>query len=244
MHMQMQPYVNRWMPFGSTADERVPRGRRFVVRAWERAVVLRDGVIVETLGAGAHRRWTARIVVHRVDMRPWVLQVPLQEVPTADGVTVKVTVAAQARVVDPVARLTAAVEGIELLYLRVQVALRETIASATLDEVVSGRRTVGARLVEAVGDTADTGITLERVEIKDIVLPSELKRAQAEVLLARAEGAAGLERARGEAAALRTLANAARLATETPALIELRLVQELGRTSGHTVVFGDRERVR
>lgn len=240
--MHMQTYMNRWMPFGPMASERVRRGRRFVVREWERAILLRDGVIVETLGAGAHRRWNARVVVHRVDTRPWVLQVPLQEVPTADGVTVKVTVAAQARVTDPVVRLTAAVEGIELLYLCVQVALRETIASVTLDEVVSGRGTVGARLVEAVGDTADTGITVERVEIKDIVLPSELKRAQAEVLLARAEGAASLERARGEAAVLRTLANAARLATETPALIELRLVQELGRTSGHTVVLGERAR--
>lgn len=239
--MHMQP-MYRWSNHAPFGGQRVRRGRRIVVNEWERVVLVRDGAVAGTLGAGAHRRWASGVVAHRVDMRPWVLHVPLQEVPTADGVTVKITVAAEARVVDPVARLTAGVESVELVYLRVQVALRDAVAVTTLDDLVGSRSGLGPRLTEAVGDTSATGIALERVEVKDVILPSELKRAQAEVLIARAQGIAGLERARSEAAALRALANAARLATETPALVELRLVQELGRSTGHTVVFGDRAR--
>ena len=82
------------------------------------------------------------------------------------------------------------------------------------------------------------GITIEQLELKDIVLPAELKRAQAEVLVARAQGLAALERARGETAALRNLANAARLVADNPALLDLRLLQQLATTSGHTVVIG------
>ena len=80
---------------------------------------------------------------------------------------------------------------------------------------------------------------LEQLELKDIVLPADLKRAQAQVLMARAEGLAALERARGETAALRNLADAARLCAGNPALLQLRLLQQLATGPGHTVVIGN-----
>lgn len=218
--------------------EALAPGTRIVVEPWERVVVLRHGAIVEVLGPGAHRRWVRRLRGRRVDVRPWVLHVPVQEVPTADGVTVKLSVAAEVHVSDPVVSVTTSASPVERLYLRVQVALRDVVATSSVEDVVTGRATVGTRLADAIGDVADLGLAVDRVEVKDVVLPADLKRAQAEVLLARAQGLAALERARAEAASLRTLANAARLATDLPALVELRLVQELGRTSGHTVVIG------
>lgn len=84
---------------------------------------------------------------------------------------------------------------------------------------------------------AELGLVLDQLELKDVVLPADLKRAQAQVLVARAEGQAALERARGETAALRNLANAARLCADNPALLQLRLVQQLETSSGHTVVM-------
>jgi regulator of protease activity HflC (stomatin/prohibitin superfamily) len=71
-----------------------------------------------------------------------------------------------------------------------------------------------------------------------VIFPAEIKKAQAEVVVARAQGLAALERARGETAALRNLANAAALLKDNPALLQLRLVQQLAATAGHTVVFG------
>ena len=54
-------------------------GRRAVVRQWEQALLFRHGVLVETLGPGAHRRWRKGFTFTRVDTRPSVLTVPTQD---------------------------------------------------------------------------------------------------------------------------------------------------------------------
>jgi hypothetical protein len=82
------------------------------------------------------------------------------------------------------------------------------------------------------------GIELLSVDVRDVMVPAELKRAYAAVVAARQEGAVSLERARGETAALRSLANAGRLLDDHPGLLSLRLVQELGAHGGNTVVLG------
>jgi regulator of protease activity HflC (stomatin/prohibitin superfamily) len=221
---------------GSGAPLRL--GRRVIVDAWERGLLFRDGAIVDSLGPGGHRRWRTRYTVRRVDMRPWLLTVPTQEVPTSDGITVKVTAAGRAKVLDPVTFVTAVQDTHAALYLAVQVAMREVVSAHTVEELLTGRSQLGAELGAAVRGAEELGVALERLEVKDIILPSDLKRAQGEVLVARAQGLAALERARGETAALRSLANAARLAEASPALLQLRLFQQLAANPGHTVVIG------
>lgn len=225
--------------FGAgSAGQRMPRGRRVAVHQWELALLFRHGLLETTLGPGAHRRWRAGFTLRAVDMRPWVLVVPTQEVPTADGVTVKVTVAGQARVADATAYVTAVRSADESMYLAVQVALRALVAGTTVEELLAGRTTLGEQLLGLVRGLDQLGLAIERLELKDIILPAELKRAQGEVLLARAQGAAALERTRGETAALRNLGNAARMAADNPAILHLRLLQQLESTSGHTVIIG------
>lgn len=222
---------------------RVRPGRALDVEPWQRAVLVRHGQVVGVLDPGRHRRLTSGHHAHVVDVRPTVRSLPTQEVPTADGVTVKVTLAAVVRVED-VERFVVGAQGADdVLHLALQVALREVVAVRSVDDLVSGRAALGAALDAAVraGDEpagAAVGLVVERVEVKDLVLPGELRRAQAAVLLARAEGQAALERARGETAALRSMANAARLVDDHPALLQLRLLQELGDSTGHTVVLG------
>jgi len=228
--------------FPDAGVSREPRslrqGATVVVAEWERAVLLRDGRVARVLEPGAHRVWQSRCRVRTVDMRPWVLTLPTQEAPTADGVPVKVTVAGHARVSDAVGYVTGARDPEQSAYLAVQVAVRELLAATTLDELVGGRAGLGARLTESVSDAERAGVAIDELVIKDIILPGELKRAQAEVMIARAHGLAALERARGETAALRGLLNAARLASDNPALLQLRLMEQLGASSGHTVIIG------
>jgi regulator of protease activity HflC (stomatin/prohibitin superfamily) len=166
------------------------------------------------------------------------VQVPTQEIPTADGLTVKVTVVGRVRVADPVVFVTAAQDVYASLYLSAQIATREVLAATTVEQLVAARREFGDALTGAVRDVDAFGLVLERLELKDVVFPAEIKKAQSEVLVARAQGVAALERARGETAALRSLANAARLAADNPALFQLRLLQQLDTSSGHTVVVG------
>lgn len=220
------------------APPRPPRlGIRATVHAWEQGLLFRDGVLVSRLGPGSRRLWSPRTTVQAVDLRPRVLRVPSQEVPTADGVTVKVTLAGQWRVTDPVRFVTGHEDPLAALYLAVQVALRDTLAATAVDEVVSARDQLRDRLLAAVQGLDDLGVVLDRLEIRDVVLPADLKRARAQVLIARAEGQAALERARAETAALRGLLNAARLVAEQPALVQLRLLQQAA-TPGTTLVVG------
>lgn len=215
-----------------------PPGRRVVVNPWERALLFRNGALVRTLDPGAYRHWARGYTLRRVDVRPWVLQVPTQEVPTADGVTVKVTAAGRVRVADPVIYVTASQDPVASVYLAVQVALRELVGARRVEELVAACAEAGRELTQAVRGVTELGLELDQLELKDIILPADLKRAQAQVLIARAEGLAALERARGETAALRNLANAARLCADNPALLQLRLLQQLAAGPGHTVVIG------
>jgi regulator of protease activity HflC (stomatin/prohibitin superfamily) len=225
--------------FGAEPAGRVlRRGRRLAVNQWEQGLLFRHGRLETVLGPGPHRRWGAGFTLRAIDMRPWVLVVPTQEVPTADGATVKVTVAGQAHVAEATTYVTAARDAEQGLYLAIQVALRELVATTTVDDLLTGRGDVGGRLVAGVRGLDALGIAVDQLEVKDIILPGELKRAQTEVLVARAQGTAALERARGETAALRALANAARMAADNPALMQLRLLQQLEASTGHTVVIG------
>lgn len=205
---------------------------------WERALLFRNGAVVRTLDPGAYRLWASGWSLRRVDVRPWILQVPTQEVPTSDGVTVKVTAAGRVRVVDPVTYVTASQDPLGALYLAVQVALRELVAAASVEDLLAARGDIGLQLLASTRGVEELGLAIEQLELKDIVLPADLKRAQAQVLIARAEGLAALERARGETAALRNLANAARLCADNPAVLQLRLLQQLSTGPSHTVVIG------
>lgn len=220
------------------AGRRLRWGRRVTVHEWEQGLLFRDGKLVDVLDAGSRRYWQQRLFLRRIDVRPWVLLVPTQEVPTADGATVKVSVAGRVKVVDPAAFVRGSRSPVEEVYLAVQLTLRELLASLSLDDLLAGRADLGERLLAGLGDLPDVGLAVEHLDVKDVVLPRELKSAQAEVLVARAQGLAALERARGETAALRSLANAARMAADNPAILQLRLLQQLESSSGHTVVIG------
>jgi regulator of protease activity HflC (stomatin/prohibitin superfamily) len=231
--------VHRQMQFAHPgAEQRLSFGARVTAREWERVLVFRDGALLDELTAATRRVWRSRAAARTVDLRPQVLALPTQEVPTADGVTVKVTVVAVTSTVDAVRYATTTPDPWGVTYLAVQVAVREVLSTTSVDDVLAARGDLPGRLTAAVRGLDDIGVVVDRVELKDVVLPVELRRAQAQVLLARAEGTAALERARGESTALRTLVNAARLAAEHPALLQLRLVQQLGATTGHTVVIG------
>jgi hypothetical protein len=69
------------------------------------------------------------------------------------------------------------------------------------------------------------------------MVPGDLKRVFAGVVAARKEGEASLERVRAETAALRNLANAGRLVEENPGLLQLRMLQQVGGSSGNTVML-------
>ncbi len=210
---------------------------RVVVQEWERVLVYRDGRFAEELGAGGHRRrrWRQRFV--RVAVRPRLLLVPGQEVLTADGLAVRTSLAVTCRTADPRLWHESVDDADALVYAAVQVALREAVAVRTLDDLLADRATLGDDVGgRAAATAASVGVVLDRVRLRDVMVPAELRHAAAEVATARAQGRAALERARAEVAATRALANAARLVAGSPALLQLRTLQAV-EAGGATVVL-------
>lgn len=221
-----------------SSGERLAPWQRRTINDWEKGLLYRHGRLDAVLDPGPVRRWGAGYTLRTVDTRARVVTLPMQEIASADGAALKVTVAAHVRVVDPVAYVTGAQDAHQSLYLAIQIALRDVVTASNLDEVLAGRGELSNRLLASLEPVDTIGLAVDRLAIKDIILPSELKKALAEVLIARAAGSASLERARGETAALRSLANAARMAADNPALVQLRLLQQLESSKGHTIVIG------
>jgi len=206
---------------------------------FERGLRYRNGRFAGVLGPG--RYWfskrTGRIA--KLDVRPVILAVPGQELLTSDGIAVKVSLLATYEVAD-VALATNNVQNyVQSIYSAVQVAVREEVAALTIEQLIAARSELGKKLLErSKQPMSEFGVTLNSVELRDVMLPGDIKRAFAQELAARKEGAAALERARGETAALRNLANAARMVEDNPALYQLRLLQQIGGSTGNTVIVG------
>jgi regulator of protease activity HflC (stomatin/prohibitin superfamily) len=205
----------------------------------ERGLRYRHGKFVSVLGPGRSWVYKASTTVRRVDVRPTIVSIPGQEVVCSDGVSLKVSLAATYQVTDPATAINSVESYVQALYITLQIALREVVGQATIDEVLEGRDRLSERIMELTVEPVSVyGITLMGCDIKDIMFPGQLKKIFAQEVQARKEGLAALERARGETAALRNLANAARMVDANPALIQLRLLQQLGSQGGNTVVLG------
>src|SRR4029450_8370487 len=122
-----------------------------------------------------------------------------------------------------------------------QTAIRAIVAGVTMEALLTQRVAIGAQLSELIAAQAEAvRVKIQGAEVRDVMLPGELRKAFGEVLKARQEGQAALERARGETAALRNLANAARLIGGQPALATLRFLQTLEASdAGQTFVMND-----
>ena len=174
-----------------------------------------------------------------IDGRPTSLVVPGQEILTADGVALKMSLTAHYVIADPVAAVTGDQDAVRALYVALQGGLRDALAGRTADEILVARGEIGPATGAAIASAlARIGVELLGVDVRDIMVPGELKRAFAGIVAARREGEAALERARGETAALRSLANAGRLVDDNPGLLQLRLLQQLEASSGTTLVVG------
>ena len=213
--------------------------RSALVSEHEHALLYRRGRLVWTLPAGLHRLWGRHVEVQRFDRRRQLLAVPTQELPTADGVTVKVTAQAVYSIVDPLALIRQDGNHQQTLYAAAQQAVRLAVVAQTLEQLNGSRPAIALAMREAMAGTcAGIGITVHEAVLKDVMPNAETRRALAAVAIARQEAQAALERARGEQAALRALANAARLIAEQPALAQLKSLQVLaeGLRGGASVV--------
>jgi regulator of protease activity HflC (stomatin/prohibitin superfamily) len=212
---------------------------RVTVFEYERALKYDRGRFVGVVGPGQSWIYRRRTTLQKIDIRPSFVSVPGQEVLSSDGVTLRVSLAAEYELADPAVAVNEVEDYQAALYLTLQLGLREIVGGTEIDELLERRGQLGAQLTELTKErVASLGLNVRSVDLKDIMFPGDLKKMFAQVVGARKEGLAALEKARGETAALRNLANAARMIEGNPSLIQLRLIQQIGASAGNTIVLG------
>jgi len=227
------------MMFGPQAGVRRGPFLKVTIFEFQRGMLYRRGRFVRVLEPGRYWLRARDTIVRAIDIRPAFVTIPGQEVLSADGITLKVSVAAQYEIADLDVAFNKTADATAAMYLVLQMALRQIVGQAKIDELLETRAQFAERLTTiAVEPVAALGLRLLAADIKDIMFPGELKKIFAQVVQAKQEGLAALEKARGETAALRNLANAARAVQENPALLQLRMLQAVAGQPGSTLVVG------
>jgi regulator of protease activity HflC (stomatin/prohibitin superfamily) len=109
-----------------------------------------------------------------------------------------------------------------------QTTLRSVCGQAELDELLAERDKINAQIQEILDlDTEPWGIKVSKVEVKEIDLPDEMKRAMAKQAEAERERRSKVINAEGEFQAARKLADAANIINKAPAALQLRYLQTL-----------------
>ena len=212
-----------------------------VLNEYERAVVFRLGRIRDVKGPGLIIIIPGIDKVVKVDMRTITMDVPPQDVITKDNVSIKVNAVVYFRVVDA----NAAVVDVEnYLYATSQLAqttLRSVCGQVELDEILSAREKINIHLQEILDRSTDPwGIKVSLVEVKQIDLPEEMKRAIAKQAEAERERRAKVINAEGEFQAAQKLIEAAALMETQPMSLQLRYLQTLNQISAEhnsTILF-------
>jgi regulator of protease activity HflC (stomatin/prohibitin superfamily) len=212
---------------------------RITVFEYEKGVKYSKGKMSGVLEPGVYWYLPHATTIMKVDTRARFASITGQEVLSSDGVTIKVSIAANYEITNPIIAINTVQDYQQALYLELQMAVREIVGERAIDDVTGKRSEISKSLIEKTQGKAEAlGLKLISVDIKDIMFPGVMKQLFAQVVNARKEGQASLERARGESAALRSLANAARLLEGNPNLMQLRLLQSIGQSSGNTIVLG------
>ncbi len=177
----------------------------------------------------------------KVDLRLKAVEVPAQDAITKDNVSAKITAVIYYKIVDA-AKSVLEVEHVHWAVLQLaQTTMRNVAGEVTLDELLSQRQTISNRIEQLVeASTADWGVQVTSVELKDINLPIEMIRTIAKQAEAERERRAVIINSEGEVSAAENLAKAAMMLANSPGALHLRTlnsINDISSDASNTVVF-------
>jgi regulator of protease activity HflC (stomatin/prohibitin superfamily) len=213
-----------------------------VVKQFERGVVFRFGrVRPRVREPGLTMLMPVADRMQKVNMQIITLPVPAQDGITRDNVTVRVDAVIYFKVVDPVRAAVDVQDYMSAIGQVAQTSLRSIIGKSNLDDLLSNREHLNQGLELLIDSPAlGWGIHIDRVEIKDVILPDGMKRSIARQAEAERERRARVITADGELQASEKLAEAAKVMGQDPAALQLRLLEtvvEVAAEKNSTVVL-------
>ena len=209
-------------------------------REYQRGVIFRLGRAKGVMGPGMY--WIVPWVDQKVqvDVRTKTVNIEPQETVTADSVTIRVNAVLYYRIIDPVKAINR-VESYEMaVYQVAMTTLRNVVGQNILDDVLQNRDQINVKVQEIVDEiTEPWGIVIERVEMKDVEIPTSMQRAMAKEAEAIREKRARIIKAAAEQEASIKLSEASRNISANPAALELRRLQmltEIGAENNTTTI--------
>ena len=198
-----------------------------VVSQFERGVVFRFGRVTSA-PRPAGLTWVTPGVekLRKVNMQIVTMPVPAQDGITRDNVSVRVDAVVYFRVIDPVKVVVDVQDYLQAVSQVAQTSLRSIIGKSDLDDLLSNRERLNEGLELLIDSPAlGWGVHIDRVEIKDVALPESMKRSMSRQAEAERERRARVISADGELQASAKLAQAAAAMADTPAALQLRLLE-------------------
>ncbi len=209
-----------------------------ILREYERAVVFRLGKFHSTKGPGLIFLIPFIDRIERVDLRVLTINVDKQEVITKDNVTVNVDAINFFRVVDAEAAIIQVEQYIHATSMLAQTTLRSIVGQVELDELLANREKVNKNIQEIIDRQTDPwGIKVVSVEVRDVVLPENMKRAMARQAETERDRRAKVINAEGEFQAAKRLVDAAEMIQTAPAALQLRFLQTMNEISEENATF-------
>ncbi|MFD7613771.1 slipin family protein [Streptomyces sp. NPDC059828] len=198
-----------------------------VIKQYERGVVFRLGRLRDRVREPGFTMIVPLVDrLYKVNMQIVTMPVPAQEGITRDNVTVRVDAVVYFKVVDAADAIVSVEDYRFAVSQMAQTSLRSIIGKSELDDLLSNREKLNQGLELMIDSPAlGWGISVDRVEIKDVSLPETMKRSMARQAEADRERRARVINADAELQASKKLAEAAHQMEDAPSALQLRLLQ-------------------
>jgi len=206
-----------------------------VIQQYEKGIIYRFGqVLPDIRGPGLHVIRPIGDRMAKVNMQIVAMAVPAQEGITRDNVTVRVDAVVYFRVVDPIKATVNVQNYMFAVSQQAQTSLRSIIGQSEMDQLLAERESVNRELRRVIDEPTEGpwGVRVERVELKDVSLPEQMKRSMSRQAEAERERRARIITADGEYQASKRLAAAANVMARDPAALQLRLLQTVVEVAG------------
>jgi regulator of protease activity HflC (stomatin/prohibitin superfamily) len=198
------------------------------VNEYERGVKFTLGKFTKMVHPGWRLVFPVIQSMKKVDLRLRAVEVPTQECLTKDNISVGVTAVLFFKVTDA----SKAILNIESFFYATsqlaQTTMRNVVGEVTLDDLLSKRETLAERIKNNVDSTIqEWGVTVVNVELKDIIIPDDMKRTIGKQAEAERERRATIIRSEGEVIAAENIAKAAKTLAESPGALHLRTLDSI-----------------
>jgi regulator of protease activity HflC (stomatin/prohibitin superfamily) len=206
-----------------------------------------DGDTVKTLVPGLHAYWkfNRNIRIELFDTRVQDMDVAGQEILTKDKVNLRINLSCSYQITDVMAATSKLSDVNDYVRRELQFGLRAAVGTRTLDALLEDKSAIDESVLAHIkAKTADVGISIADVGVKDIILPGDMKTILAQVVEAEKAAQANSIRRREETAATRSMLNTAKVMEDNPTALrlkELETLEKITENVGNLSVFGGLE---